>query len=111
MWGPGLPTGLANGRSCGFGPEQIIGPGIRPEATVLAGQSQGGRERASVRTPPTATEPGRRLKTYGFLKKMTVRTLPRTPRGRGAKGKQKNVLKYSWPKCGMKSEAPLLGGS
>ena len=27
---------------------------------------------------------------------MTVRTLPRTPRGRGGKNKTKNILKYSW---------------
>ncbi len=42
-------------------------------------------------------DPGRnRPKTPECLRKMTVRTLPRTPRGRGDKSKIKSVLKYSW---------------
>ncbi len=50
------------------------------------------------------SDPGRkRPKTPDFPKQITVRTLPRTPGGRGDKNKIKNVLKYHWacvcPSC------------
>ncbi len=46
------------------------------------------------RFPP---DPGRnRPKALDLLRKMSVRTLPRTPGGTGNKNKIKSVLKYSW---------------
>ncbi len=42
-------------------------------------------------------------KIIDFLSKLTVRTLPRTPRGEGDKNKLKNVLKYSWASLGVVS--------
>ena len=45
-------------------------------------------------SPP---DPGRnRPKTPDLLRKMSVRTLPGPPGGRGDKNKIKSVLKYSW---------------
>ncbi len=39
-------------------------------------------------------------KIIDFLKEITIRTLPRTPRGERDKNKLKNVLKNSWaPNC------------
>ncbi len=42
-------------------------------------------------------DPGRnRPKTQNIPRKMTVRTLPGPPGGRGGKNKLKSVLSYSW---------------
>ena len=40
--------------------------------------------------------PRNRPKTIDFMSKLTVRTIPRTPRGEGRQEQNKSVLKYSW---------------
>ena len=40
-------------------------------------------------------------KTIDFMSTLTVRTIPRTPRGEGRQEQNKSVLKYSWGRDGM----------